>query len=228
MPQTISRPVVRRVAVAAALSLLAIPAAAQQTSFAQGADAAAAASAGFAGSLGASSAPNLVGRTGSTIDFGSPFGVATLAGGALANGFVTVTGLGTAPALTLSFATAVTAFGATFSDVGSCCGGQPFPAGVLTFTFLSGATQVGAVTQQFATTGGLRNQPAFLGASGLAAFDRVEVRTNKGDQITMRGPVVGIGAATTPVSTAPEPGSLVLLAGGLVGLDATARARRTT
>lgn len=217
-------------ALAAALLAAAAPAAAQQVYFVQGTqEPINAVATDFALSFGgAHASPNLTNQSGSTIDFGPAIGTATLVGGTVANGRVDVIGRGATPALTFVFARPLTGFGAIFTDVGSCCGGQPFAPATVQLSFLSGATVVGTFAQQFATNADpdLYLKPGFFGVAGVPAFDRVEIRTNNGDMIAVRGPIVGAASvAPPPVTTTPEPGSLALVAAGLA-LGAGALRRR--
>jgi hypothetical protein len=220
-------------ALAAALFAAAAPAAAQQVHFAQGTDEPVnSVATTFALSFGGTaSSPSLANQSGSTINFGPTYGTATLVGGSVTNGRVDVTGRGATSALALVFSRPLTGFGAIFTDVGSCCGGQPFAPATLQYTFLSGASVVGTFSQQFATSVDADRylKPGFFGVSGVAAFDRVEIRTNNGDMIALRGPIIGAvnSPATPPVTTTPEPGSLALVAAGLA-LGAGALRRRAT
>lgn len=231
MPALLDRPATRRALAAVALlaaSHLAAPAAlgAQTTFFGQTPAAAASARDAFAASLGVVAERDLVGVAGTAIDFGAAFGTATVVGASVSGARITTVGAGSTAAFALRFAAPLTGFGATFTDVGSCCAGLPFADAVLTLTFLDGASTVGTIARQFGTSAELRGQAAFLGVSGLAAFDRVEVRTNVGDQFSVSRPVIGAGAGGTPVSTVPEPGATALLATGLAGLAGTGAARR--
>jgi hypothetical protein len=209
---------------AAATLAATAPLGAQTTYFGQTTAPAATARAAFLASLGTVAQNDLTGLTGTAIPLGAPFGTATVGGATISNERIGAVGLGATAAASIVFAAPLTGFGASFFDVGSCCANLPYPDATLVLTFLSGASVIGTVTQQFGTTAQLRAQPAFLGVSGLAPFDRVEVRTNNGDQFSIGQLAVGTGAA--PVSTAPEPGSLALAATGLVALGGALRRRR--
>ncbi len=212
--------------VAALAGLAATPLAAQTTYFGQTPGDAAAARAAFGAALGVVVTTPLTGVAGSTIPFGA-LGAATVTNGTIGSGSIFAPSASQATPLTFSFSQALNGFGATFSDVGSCCGNAPFPLATLQLTFLSGATVVGTVSRQFAVEGALRAAPAFFGVTGLAAFDRVEVRGNTGDFYNVLDPAVGTAPGQTPPPPAvvPEPGAFALVAAGL-GVLAAAGARR--
>jgi MYXO-CTERM domain-containing protein len=216
----------RLAALAASFLAAAAPLRAQTVYFGQTTATEASARAAFVASLGTATERDLLGLSGAAIPFGAPFGTATVTGATPSNGRLTTYGAGATAALSFVFASPLTGFGATITDIGSCCAGLPYPDATVVLTFLSGASAVGTFTRQFGTTVDLRGQPAFFGVSGLAAFDRVELRTNSGDQFSLTRPAIGVGAAQ--VSTAPEPGSLALAATGLIALGGALRRRRHT
>jgi hypothetical protein len=160
-------------------------------------------------------------------DFGA-LGTATASGNGIAtiNGALFGSGGGTpTPAWTLSFSQAIGAFGADFTGLGTINTDFPYPAGEARFTFYNGATTVGTVAQNF----GLSGVTAFFGVTGLAAFDRVEIRTNVGDEFWTDDVTLGALATTPPpVTTTPEPATLALVGAGALALGGVARRRRPT
>lgn len=169
-------------------------------------------------------ATNAIGTAGPTYEFGS-LGTGTVTGNGIAtnNGYIFGTGGGLpTPAYTITFSQALGAFGADFTGLGTMNTDFPYPAGVAEFTFFSGASTVGTFTQSFGSTGAL----VFLGFTDLPAFDRVEVRTNVGDEFFTDDVIVGAPSVSTPPpSVVPEPSTVVLVGAVLAGLAGVARRR---
>jgi hypothetical protein len=187
---------------AAALVLAAAPLAAQTPHFGAGARAAFAAAA-------TTPVTNDLNSGGPSYGFGA-LGTGTVSGNGVstANGHIFASGGGVpVPAYTITFTNLLGAFGADFTGLGTINTDFPFPAGEARFTFYRGAAVVGTVAQNFGPTGAT----AFFGVTGLAAFDRVEVRTNVGDEFTTDDVVVG---APAPAQVVPEPSTYALAATG--------------
>ena len=208
-----------RIALAVAAVALTAPLGAQTTFFGAGARDA---------FLAAATTPvaNGIDDAGPTYGFGA-LGTGTVSGNGIAttNGNVFASGGGLpVPAYTISFSSALGAFGADFSGLGTINADFPFPAGVAEFTFFNGATVVGTVARNFGASGA----KVFFGVTGLAAFDRVQVRTNVGDEFLTDDVVVGAALlASPPSTTAPEPTTVVLVGAGLVGLVGVSKRRAT-
>ncbi len=162
-------------------------------------------------------ATNGIADAGPTYVFGA-LGTGTVSGNGIAttNGNIFASGGGLpVPAYTISFSSTLGAFGADFSGLGTINADFPFPAGVAEFTFFNGASTVGSIAQQFGSTGAT----VFFGVTGLAAFNRVQVRTNVGDEFLTDDVVIGAAlVATPPATTVPEPTTVVLVGAGLLGL----------
>ena len=179
--------------------------------------------------LAAATTPVTNGITGSglTYDFGA-LGTGTVSGNGIAttNGNIFASGGGLpVPAYTISFSSTLGAFGADFSGLGTINADFPFPAGVAEFTFFNGASTVGTIAQQFGSTGAT----VFFGVTGLAAFDRVQVRTNVGDEFLTDDVVIGAAlVAAPPATTVPEPTTVVLVGAGLLGLVGVRRRATAT
>ncbi len=190
------------------------PLAAQTTYFGAGARAAFTAAA-------ATPVTNDLNAPGPVFGFGA-LGAGTVTGNGIATngGFIFASGGGIpVPAYTITFTNALGAFGADFTGLGTINTDFPFPAGEARFTFYNGAATVGTVAQNFGPSGAT----AFFGVTGLAAFDRVEVRTNVGDEFTTDNVVVG--AAGAPSAVVPEPATVALVGAGLAALLGAARRR---
>jgi hypothetical protein len=161
------------------------------------------------------------------LDAGGPsyafgaLGTGTVTGNGVAtnNGYIFASGGGIpVPAYTFTFTRPLGAFGADFSGLGTINTDFPFPAGEARFTFYDGAATVATVAQNFGPTGAT----VFFGVTGLAAFDRVEVRTNVGDEFITDAVVVGAPGAAAVV---PEPSTVALVGAGLAALLGAARRR---
>ncbi|GLC27862.1 PEP-CTERM sorting domain-containing protein [Roseisolibacter agri] len=167
---------------------------------------------------------NGIASAGPTYDFGA-LGTGTVSGNGIAttNGNIFASGGGLpVPAYTIGFSSTLGAFGADFTGLGTINADFPFPAGVAEFTFFNGASTVGTVTQNFGSTGAT----VFFGVTGLAAFDRVQVRTNVGDEFLTDDVVIGAAlVATPPATTVPEPTTVVLVGAGLLGVVGVSKRR---
>jgi hypothetical protein len=222
MSSTLALRAVRATAVAA-LALVgsaAAPLGAQSTHFGAGARATFTAAA-------TTPVTNGLSTPGPTFAFGA-LGSGTVSGNGIAfqDGTLFASGGGLpTPAYTINFSAPLGAFGADFWSLGTINTDFPFPVGVAQFTFYSGSTTVGTIAQNFGTSG----DRVFFGVTGLSAFDRVEVRTNVGDEFWTDDVVVGAAALTPPPpTTVPEPATVLLVGGGLLGLAGVARRRSAT